>query len=221
METTLEILRYITPLLGVVVGWLLAQLAEKSKAAREDKPKLKRTIFYLLEVRHQLSFYSIPDHQFNTYLSLIKKKFKPLEAFRNVDESQYKMIISAFLKAIVADKPLIPERQIENLHINFLKCIENLSEIDPIVAFRLHGRQNVPELIKDFIERSKIPIAEITKDVKDVEELTAALKEIEPNVITSVVQDLDLVLLKLAKKVDRRTFKQTKKISRPNINSRN
>jgi hypothetical protein len=57
METMSDVLKYSFPLIGVFIGWLLTQLSERFKVVREDKRRIKKAIYYLLEVRHHLGFF--------------------------------------------------------------------------------------------------------------------------------------------------------------------
>ncbi|HNP07153.1 MAG TPA: hypothetical protein PKN99_05985, partial [Cyclobacteriaceae bacterium] len=62
----LEIIKYLLPVFGVVVGWMLSQLGEKNKAIREDKRRLKKTLYYLLEIRYHLKLFETDDETINT-----------------------------------------------------------------------------------------------------------------------------------------------------------
>jgi hypothetical protein len=211
MEALIEVSKYSFPLLGVAVGWLLAQLAERSKIARDDRKKIKRAIYYLLEVRHQLSLYCIREDELSTYYHLVKKKFSNYTEVLQMEEVQFKTTINKLLKTIIGEKPLDSRADIEKLNDNYAKCVDTLSEIDPIVAFRLHGRQNVKELLKEAIYRANGPMPYDTIEGSlDVGEISTVFSKLEPNVLRESIADLDEIILVLASMAGKKTFKDTR-----------
>jgi hypothetical protein len=208
LELTIEILKYAFPLVGVCIGWLLTQLAEKNKAVREDKRKIKRTIYYLLEVRHQLSLYSLQEAEVEMYLTVIKNKFSHYSDISQLDNSLLKTFTEALLKRIVGEKPLVTDGEIQNLNANYLKCIDTLSEVDPILAFRLHGQQNIKTLLKEVIERTKgVQFSEITQNRNDIEHISSMFSKLEPNLLKQALFNIEDIMTSLAKKVNRKTYK--------------
>jgi hypothetical protein len=208
MEALIEVLKYSFPLFGVAVGWLLGQLAERSKIARDDRKKIKRTIYYLLEVRHQLALYCIREEELSTYYHLIKKKFSNYSDVLQMEEVQFKTTINQLLKTIIGEKPLASRVDIESLNDNYAKCVDSLSEIDPILAFRLHGRQNVKDLLKEAIYRANGPMTyDATEGSLDVGEISTVFSKLEPNVLRESIADLDEIILALASMADKKTFK--------------
>lgn len=206
----IELLKGFLPILGVIVGWILSQLTEKMKASREDTRKLKKTLFYLLELRHQLSFYVSNEEHIDIYISLIKEKFSHLESVKALDEPQVKQLLVQLIQGIVKEIPLISPQEMEELNRNFMKTIDSLSEVDPILAFRLSGRQNVKNLLNEIRERSRVSVLELTKNVSDVGELDSAFQKIEPNLLKGSLGDLDEILVEIARAVGRKTAKKTK-----------
>lgn len=207
MEMFLEIWKYSLPLIGVFIGWLLSQLSERNKAIREDRKKMNRTIYYLLEIRHQLSFISSHDLDISTYICILKKKFQHVMDVSQLDNIQVQTFLRKFVHQLLGYKPLMNQPDIESLNQNFNKCIDNLSEIDPLVAFRLNGKNNIHQLLKELVVRSQESASAMT-DIKDIDELPKLLSKIEPNVISKAISDIEEILLDLAKKAGKRTLNQ-------------
>jgi hypothetical protein len=208
LELTIEILKYAFPLIGVCIGWILTQLTEKNKAAREDKRKVKKTLYYLLEVRYQLSLYCLEEAEIGMYLTIVKKKFSHYSDISQLDDAVFKAVIEALLKQIIGEKPLLTDSEIQNLNANYLKCIDTLSEVDPILAFKLDGRQNIKTLLKEAIERTKgLQLSELTQNQNDVEHISEVFSKLEPNLLKQVLLDIEDIMLSLAKKVDSKTHK--------------
>ena len=208
METLSDVLKYSFPLLGVFVGWLLTQLGERFKVVREDKRRIKKTIYYLLEVRHHLGFFA-GDEQGISYVAVLRNKFSAFFPKDLTDEIV--AALSLFLKNVLKENPLITEDDLRNLSINYARSIESLSEIDPILAFRLHGRQNIQLVLKNLAERMKVSVAQLTNNPNDVNEVDNAIEKIGPNVINELLDDLDEIILSLAKKIDRKTYHDAKR----------
>jgi len=180
------------------------------KVAREDKRRIKKTIFYLLEVRHHLALFAGEEHGIKRYVTILRNKFSTFFP-KNVTDDQIHAAVSLILKDILKEKPLITDDDLENLSTNYSKSVEGLSEIDPILAFRLHGRQNIQLVLKDFTERTRVSVAKQSNNPTDVSEFDSAFDKIGPNVITALLDDLDEIILSLAKKIDRRTYRDAKR----------
>ena len=209
MEIFTEILKYSLPLLGVVIGWFLSQLGEQFKVLREDKRRIKKTIFYLLEVRHHLAILIDVDKSLRKYISILRKKFPRMFPI-TVSDDEIVSIISIFLNGVLQGRPLITEDDLKNLNSNYTKSIESLSEIDPILAFRLYGRQNVQPMLKDFAQRMKGSVSQLNNNPNDAAEVDKVFEKISPSVLNELLGDLNEIILSLAKKIDRKTYKESK-----------
>jgi hypothetical protein len=203
-----EILKYSLPLIGVVIGWALMQIGEWFKVAREDRRKIKKTIFFLLEVRHHLNLFTGDEEGISKYISILRKKasFLPKE----VSDDQIAAAISMGIKGVIKERPLITEDDLKNLTLNYSKSVDSLSEIDPFLAFRLYGRNNVHEILKELAQRMKVSVVQFG-DPKHQGEIDKAIDKIGPSVVRGLLADLEEIVLQLAKKIDRKTFNTAKR----------
>jgi hypothetical protein len=210
METWLEALKTVLPLVGVFVGWLFSQKSERNRLLREDNKRLNKTIFFLLELRYQLSLYSDREREVLTYVNTFHRKLQQLPGFENVKQADYEPYMMEMINEILS-KPIIADSDISKLNTNYTSCVENLSEIDPVLAYRLHGRQNFKEILDQFLNRAKESITHLTDKHQasetDLYELNKGMASLEPNLLKELEKDVEEILLDLAKRVDKKTRK--------------
>lgn len=61
MDYFIEILKYLAPFVGVLLGWLLTKKSDTDKIKYSDLRQLKRSLYVLLEIRNQLAVYKRTD----------------------------------------------------------------------------------------------------------------------------------------------------------------
>src|SRR5699024_10257120 len=84
-----------------------------------------------------------------------------------------------------------------DLNKQFNECIDNLSEINPILAYRINGKQN----IKDFINNWEREIKNILsyENIYEVENMVSRFK---PKLIEEIQSDLSIMIKDVAKLID-------------------
>ncbi|WP_276371815.1 hypothetical protein [Chryseolinea sp. H1M3-3] len=208
MEEITKLFTGTLPLFGVFIGWLLTQWGERNKVNREDRRKIKRTIFYLLEVRHGLGFLFTHDAEIAAFIAIFKKKFSRLSD--QYDNFNIGELLNKYIKQVASHNPLFNDSDLKNLNSKLNECIDTLAEIDPTLAFRLHGKQNIREALKSIYVQSHPIVGELTNNVSDVEEFKNAFNKIEPNLVNETISDIDYIILELTQKIDRKTAKKIK-----------
>jgi hypothetical protein len=206
MHQIIELLKYLGPFAGVLIGWFLSRQHEKGKMIQEDKRTLKNVLYFLLEMRSQLNLYVVDQEEWKSMNAIIKKRFPISDS----DERILKSIVSKVLPEIVIAKISLSKEDIEALNNNFASCVSSLSEIDPILASRLSSRQNIKALSNPQLEKSRLFISDLLTDVKDANELNLIVKELEPRFLREMVSDLEQVLIEIALKIDKLTVKKVR-----------
>jgi hypothetical protein len=207
----IEAFKYSLPVFTLVIGWMIKLWDDRNKASKDDKRKLKKALFYLLEVRHQLKKVVIEDIQFDTYIKLLKKNYGHIPDINNLDNNTLKQFLGPLLDKVI-EKPFVDEKETQNLNGNYVKSIDNLSEVDPILAFRLYGKQHVIHLINEALTRYKSAISEVPQiNVEDQQTVIGAINRVEPKFLEEAIFDIEGILLEIAKSINRKTFKETKK----------
>jgi hypothetical protein len=214
MDQLLESVKYAIPVITLVIGWLLNQWADSHKAHRDDRRKLKKTLFYLLEIRHQFRLHIPDEAQINYYLKIVKEKFSSVAEIQNMPDEIFSNQMRPFInKGLNANRNVINDADIKMLSDNFVKCIDNLAEVDPLLAFRLHGKQHAQRVFAEALTNTKSVMSEIARDEQTIE-VNKAFDSIEPKLLVEAATDLESVIIELSKKIGRRTHKATlKKLS--------
>ena len=211
----MEWLKIIIPLLGVLIGWGLSEMTGFFSNKRQDKRKLKRLIFFLLELRFHFHRELIAKNQINVILNntLIKLRNK-IPDMPDLDTTVYKPLITEIFKKMFADK-----NQLKFLEENIDSVIIDLSEIYPVFAYELNGQHKIKERLKeveDCLEEFSSVLEEQSLNLKDW---------LEPKLTLELMKDLDFNIIKIAAKIGYKTVRaakrKIKKIDQINVNSTN
>lgn len=177
MENIIEILKYIGPFVGVYIGWILSQKSEKYKINYEEQKRIKNTLFNMLEIRNNLLQYEKIDRTLRLVISKIKAHPKYV-----VDDE----INSTYFKNFIGKLLFNFNENYENdFGVKFNQSVVNLSEINPVLAFRINGKQNVKKFIESW-ETESIKILDADK----VEEIEEALLYFKPRLVNEINSDL-------------------------------
>jgi hypothetical protein len=206
MDKWIESLKYIGPLIGVFIGWLLSRKSDNDKLVREDKKKLKRTLRLLLDLRYEINLVRRDEDFINIYIEAVKTKFGEIG---QLDPDQTKKIVDLLRKMIDEAGLTITKQTSKQTKENFEKAIDTLSEIDPILAYRLNGKQNIQEFFGEWEEISKKSLDEWVTDKDDVKNM---IQHFKPKVLNDAIRDLDSCLIEIATQLDRATLSKTKEI---------
>jgi hypothetical protein len=206
MHQTIELLKYLGPIIGVFIGWFLSSQNLKDKTIQEDKRTLKNVLYFLLEMRSQLNLYVVDDAEWKSINEMIKKRFPISDS----DERILKSIVRKVLPEIVMAKISLSREEIEILNSNFTSCLRSLSEVDPILASRLSAKQNIKGLLSPHVGKSNLFISDLLADVNDANELNVVVKQLEPKFLSEMVVDLEKVLIEIAQRIDKLTVKRVR-----------
>ncbi len=199
-------IRYFGPLIGVFIGWLLTRKNDKDKLVREDKRKLKRTLKTLLDLRYEINLVRRDEDFINIYVETVKTKFGELG---QLDTEQTNRIIDLLKKMIEEAGLTITKQTSKTTKENFEKAVDNLSEIDPILAYRLSGKQNIQEFFGEWEEISKKSLDEWMTDKDEVKNM---IQHFRPKLLNEAITDLDSVLIEIATQIDSGTLSKTNEI---------
>ena len=197
----MEWIRALLPLVGVLIGWLLSESGKIFSDKRQDKRKLKKLLFFLLELRfhfaRELSF----ELDISKYLTIMKSKLA--EKF-GIDKNDPELNVGMdawkpFLLEILS-KTKMPDNKFEYLSDNIDKILVELAEIFPILAHELSGQHNIKERLNNA-----------NNCFNDVEIITNQipfnLKEwINPKLTKALLENLDVSIEKIATKIDKETL---------------
>ncbi len=201
----MEWIKIILPLIGVALGWLLAESGKIFTDKRQDKRKLKKLLFFLLELRHHFAKELSIEIGLDKYLETMKSK---LATKLGVDKND-----SEFNLGIDAWKPILQQlliktmkqnNKFEYLSENIDKIFIDLAEIFPILAYDLNGQHNIKERLNrvdNYFNEIKSMTDEIPFDLK---------QWINPKLTKELLKDLDESIEKIAKQIDKKTLTLSK-----------
>lgn len=203
----MEWIKIIAALIGVSLGWLLSESSKIFADKRQNKRKLKKLLFFLLELRFHFAKELSLENDLNRYIDVLKSKIT--EKFGDNENNANIDIELNILKPLVLQtisKTKNQDEKFEYLAENIDNVIIELAEIFPILAYKLSGKHNIKERLN-----------KVDEYFNEVESLTDGfpfdIKEwINPKFTKELLEELDKSIKKIAKKTDAKTIKSTKKI---------
>lgn len=205
----MEWLKTILPIIGVLIGWLLSESSKLLSDKRQDKRKLKKLLFFLLELRYHFAKELSLELDLDRYLLLMKSKLAKRFGFDinttdlNIDLHNLTPILQNILKGRTNEKKV--DFLIENLD----RIIVELAEISPILAYELNDQHN----IKERLHKANSYLSEFKSFI---EALPFNMTEwINPKMTQLLLNDLDVSIETIARKINRLTCRKAKeKISK-------
>ena len=200
MENFIEILKYIGPFIGVFIGWLLTRKNDNDKIKYSEKKQIKKSLYVLLEIRNQLAI----SKRMDKYLSVLVAKINlMLQDYTDekIEKDQVKGLMEKILPSLVGENFQL------DLKEQFVKLIDNLSEIDPILAYRINGKQNIQDYIKSWEDKSKKYF-----ELESVEDIEKSMDFFKPNVINEIKADIEKIIIDIAELINKKEVERIKEI---------
>lgn len=200
MENFIEILKYIGPFIGVFIGWLLTRKNDNDKIKYSEKKQIKKSLYVLLEIRNQLAI----SKRMDKYLSVLVAKINlMLQDYTDekIEKDQVKGLMEQILPSLVGENFQL------DLKEQFVKLIDNLSEIDPILAYRINGKQNIQDYIKSWEDKSKKYF-----ELESVEDIEKSMDFFKPNVINEIKGDIETIIIDIAELINKKEVERIKEI---------
>jgi len=201
MDYIIEILKYIGPFVGVYIGWYLGRKTEKDKIKYEEQKIVKSTLFVMLEIRNGLLQLKKIDKSLRILIPKIKQhpKFNKSE---KIDPTVFKLMLRKMMDNLNGENNEIVLNQ------KFDLCIQNLSEVKPILAYKINGKQNVRKYVDDWETETRELMN--LDNVTDVEEV---LEHFKPKLIDEIKTDINEIINNIASLVDDKDTKaETKEL---------
>lgn len=200
MESIIEILKYIGPFIGVFIGWLLARKNMSDKIKYSELRQVKRSLYVLLEIRNQI----VLTKRMDRYLGVLVKKVN-LILRNHIDEKLESGQLMILFKQLLPS--LIGESFQKDLKKQFGKCIDNLSEIDPILTYKINGKQNVQDYIQSWEDKTKGYL-----EFGSIEDIQNAVEYFKPTLIDEIKNDIESIIIEVARLINEKEVENVKKI---------
>ncbi len=201
----MEWIKTILPLIGVGLGWFLSERGKIFADKRQDKRKLKKLLFFLLELRFHFARELSMELDMDKYISVLKHKLADKfgldknDADLDVGLNNWKPFIEQMIS-----KSQTQNNKFEYLAENIDKILIELAEIYPILAYELSGQHNIKERLNkanDYFGEVQSTIQEIPFDIKEW---------INPKLTKDLLKDLDESIEKIASQIDKQTLKASR-----------
>lgn len=204
----MELIKTILPLIGVALGWLFSESEKIFADKKQNKRKLKKLLFFLLELRYRFGRELSIELGFDQYFETMKTKMADKFGL-DKNDPELDLSVDAW-KPIIEEiiiKPKNQDSKFEYLSENIDRVLVELAEIFPILAYELNGQHNIKERLSsvdNYFDEIQSMTDEIPFDIK---------KWFNPKLTKELLTDLDESIEKIAKQID----KETLNISREKI----
>lgn len=189
----------ILPIVALILGWSLSEIGKYFGNKKEDKKKVKKLLFNLLELRYLLDKDIELEKSIEVLITKIKQKI-PLE-YQELSDLEIK-IVKPLITQLLKDKIVNP-KQIQRVESNIDSILTDLSEILPIFAYEFKGQFNIKERLQKF--------SNYFDEIKSEFSLPFAIKEhFSPKLTDELLENFNDNILKISKLINRKTYKQTK-----------
>lgn len=199
---------YITALGSVAFGWFLSEVGQWFRTRKEDKKIRKKVLYFLLETHFTFKKLDITPiiEIFTEKIIARYPREQQTEATKTHVESFYKQVIGNLLEDEAANN-------IEELEENYKKSIEDLSLVDPIIAYRLKGKNNIIEIfdyLYDYFESAK---EEFPDDASEIDRESEKLIEgVKPELLNEALRGIESEILEISLNIGLVTYLKAKKI---------
>lgn len=193
-----ESIKAIIPIVALVVGFFLGEQGKNRNTIKEDRKKLNKLVFYLLELR----VYLVSELKLSEELDEILFKLKAFLVERlgpsiEFDPGQVKPLLEPILQKHITTN------QLEYLENNADTIIGELAESFPIFAYELIGKYK----IKDRLKKADAYFQDISSLTK---EFPFDLKEwIAPKMTEKLLEEYDYDLKKIASRLGKKILADT------------
>lgn len=201
----MEWIKTILPLIGVALGWFLSERGKIFADKRQDKRKLKKLLFFLLDLRYHFARELANELDLDKYISVVKSKMA-LKLGVDENDPELNLGLTAWKPILeqLISKTKTQEDKFEYFAENIDKILLELAEIFPILAYELSGRHNIKERLKnadDYFGQFQSMSDEIPFDIK---------QWVNPMLTKDLLQELDESIEKISRQIDSKTLIDSK-----------
>ncbi|CAG5086026.1 hypothetical protein [Parvicella tangerina] len=204
-----ELFAVIISLVGIAFGWFLNSMGKWFNRRKESQQIKNHALFTLLEINY--NFMLLNDDS-RIELALTKmEKFVP-EAEREEMREFMKPFYSQILNKSISEQVKADLEKVEETYSN---AVQELSKIDPVRAYRLHGKSNIFrafDAIDSYFESIEVEFPMNEEDLEELDNVQDSVTElVEPEILKAAIDDLQDEIKGLSKSIGYRTWLKCKK----------
>ena len=202
----------IVPIVGILFGWFCNETSRRFKESKDDLKIQNRVLFNLLEVRNLLIKLPIDDGMSSLMMKMMKNKL-PKETPVETIQKEMVPFFNGFVLNFIENELKKDFKRIES---DFDESLKDLSLIDPILAYRLRGKNLIMDILaslNSYYEGVKENLELDPNDLVEVDHILELVKStIKPDVVSEMISQLNSIILILSKKAGRKALKESKEI---------
>lgn len=184
----------ITPFITLIIGFFLSSLTGFFQGRKQDRRKVKKLLYHLLELRHQLQQEtSITQGLLGIRPRLIQMLESETGEEININEDEFlSMIIPMFKDGKTEDR-------LEQLSKTVDMVLQELAEIEPLLAYELTGKYSIKDRLSHL------------GNLGDFGEMPFDIGAwMKPLLKDDLGKELDRTILLISRKVSKKTWKSTR-----------
>lgn len=190
----------ISSLICIGFGWFLNETSQWFRLRKEDKKKLKQVLyslletFYLFTLSHPEYYKDVIDSVSRKVIGMFPKEIQT-EEIKNYLDSFYFDILKEVLEPVWINR--LPE--IKN---NYQLSINELSNIDPILAYQISGNTSIFEYFKEMETLLKEFKGFLGKNKTSSNVVQLLTDKVESTLFNETINDLENDIRKIAWKIN-------------------
>lgn len=192
------------PLIGVLLGWGLTQLTNYFNIYLSDRRTLKETLYFLLEMQHQISRVKSIEDGADLCLRILNSTIPNF----SLSQEEYNKALTDIRKTMTDFHNPIIEAELNELNENYDKCLLKLANVDPISAYRLKGKNKILSYFNqwnNFASESIITNSIVSTDPKALQFSEELIPQVETEFIYQTHKDLQEIIQFIVKRIGRKT----------------
>jgi hypothetical protein len=200
----------ILPLIGVLLGWGLTQLTNYFNIYLSDRRTLKETLYFLLEMQHQISTVKSIEDGADSYLRTLNSSIPNF----TTSQEEYNQALVVIRKMMTDFHNPRIEAELQELNENYDKCLLKLATVDPISAYRLKGKNKIVSYLNqwnDYASETIMANSMVNSDPKALQFSEALKPQVETGLINETLQDLQEIIQSIARRIGGKTRKDFEK----------
>ena len=190
----------VATIIAVLLAGALTAIGYLMRGREERRRILSVSLFHLLEVWNQLRVLSQwkPTDIVDVLFADIKRQMPSWE-IPEFEKKSAGFILNSIWQPLLVD--LMGKRE-QTTEKSFLDAIENLSKVDPLIAFRLSGNRTLKMAIlsiNDYLKRCETHL--MATNPAELQQFQAAAKDAQEFIHDEVLRDLEKDLRSMALRI--------------------
>jgi len=208
-----KILIFIGSIIAIVVGWILNEFSYWFRIRREDKKKLKKVLYNLLETFHLLLSSNI-----ESYVEILSQKMVKTLPEENQSEETKQFLNQIYLNFMQEYlNPIIFDR-LNKIKDNYKSSINSLAQIDPILAYMISDKTAIIDYFNKVEKWNSDFYKKFSEEgIEEQRKNKFALDQIKSDLTSEEIKELRRDILIISWKIAPITYYKSRRITNNTI----